>query len=340
MWGNIKASLVEIRGHGRRGQLQLQCFFLTFMAHGSSFVLRKALAVIKHDLSNSMEISLPFLSWLDTALLLPIAVIQIFFVNSMTDVSPRKVLAGSLMFSSLALATVGIWHTYLVYIGLLLLGGAFQALIFPYCITALNAWYPAGSKSSVFGIWGICVFLGGIMGTLISVLARIVVGWEYVFLVVSAIVCLSGLPLFWLRMPSGTTQRPAQVIPKSAAGDTAGGAGGSAVGPNSGSASKTEVLLRADTFSQTDRAMTAEEEQDVVSAGVYVIDRVPEPRRLGAAAVARIDMVKDVAAAYFCVNVIRYVFSFDEMHVRMHAPSPPPRILVDTHAYAHTFPLE
>lgn len=295
MYSSIRSSFSEIKGHGRRGQLQFRCFFLTFLAHGSTFFTRKALAVIKHDLSESMDISLPFLGWLDAAMLFPIAIFQIFLVNYVYHVGPRKVLAWSLILTSFSLCTVGHWNSYRGYIILLFLGGSSQSLVFPYSISALSSWYNGRGRSAIFGVWGICVFLGSILGTTIAVESRILVGWDYVFLMVSAIVFLCGLSLFRLRMPSGTTQRPlVQII------QTSTGSKSSDSGPSS------EVVARADTFSQSDRAMTIEEEQRVVSAGVYVVDSVPQSRRLGAMEVARLEMVPDIAAAYFCVNVIRF----------------------------------
>lgn len=65
-------------GSGRRGTLQLRAFVLTFLAYGSLFLLRQPLSVVKYDLSVSLAISVPRLAWLDTALLLPMAVLQIF----------------------------------------------------------------------------------------------------------------------------------------------------------------------------------------------------------------------------------------------------------------------
>lgn len=271
MLANLKASFAEIRGHGRRGELQFRCFVLTFMAHGCTFFLRKALAVIKHDLSEDLQISLPLLGWLDTAMLLPMAVVQIFFVNLLSELGPRKIVGGSLILSSLSLATLGFWDNYASYALLLFVGGACQALVFPYCITALSAWYPGRGRSTVFGTWGICVFLGGILGTMISVEARILLGWEYVFLTASGIVIALGVPLIrLLRMPSGTTQMPLQHVAPQVTGD-----------PSASGSPRTEVLFRAEPFSQSERSMTDEEEQATVSSGVYVVDSVPKPRRLG-----------------------------------------------------------
>ena len=170
----------------------------------------------------------------------------------------------------------------------------------------------------IFGVWGICVFLGGILGSLISVEARIFFGWQYVFLVSSVIVGAIGVPVLqFLRMPTGTTQRPILhvVSPSKASSSSAlpvDGLSSPSVAPGAlGPPVPTrpaELVVRADAFSQSDRAMTAEEEQAVVSSGVYVIDSMPPARLLSVTEVAKIDMVKEVAGAYFCVNVIRYLF--------------------------------
>ena len=42
-WGTL-------RGPGRRGDLQLRCFLMTYIAQASIFFLIKPLGVIKHDL--------------------------------------------------------------------------------------------------------------------------------------------------------------------------------------------------------------------------------------------------------------------------------------------------
>ena len=332
----LRTALTEIKGHGRRGQLQFHCFILTFLAHGFTFLVRKALAVIKHDLSQEAGISLPLLGWLDVALLLPVAVLQIFFVQTVESLGPRKVIAYSLGLCAASLASFGWWESYAVLLILLFLGGVFQALIFPYCIMALSSWYPGRSKSAIFGVWGICVFLGGIVGSLVSVEVRIILGWKYVFFVAALLGCIISIPVLrFLRMPAGTTQYPVlHILPKEggAAGAGAGGSGELVNGGSNnitGSASTTgsaanallppsstnvfsprpsgtEVLMRVDAFTQIDRAMTAEEEQAVVSSGVYVIDSVPRSKVLKVSEVAKMDMVKEVAVAYFCVNVIRW----------------------------------
>ena len=45
----------------------------------------------------------------------------------------------------------------------------FQAQCWPNCMKTLGSWYPDKVRNSVFGIFGTCAFVGGIVGTALAV---------------------------------------------------------------------------------------------------------------------------------------------------------------------------
>ena len=63
-------------------------------------MLFKPLAVIKNDMKNDEHLSLPKLGWLDVAMLLPLAIVQIFYSSYGDRAEPRYVLTLSLSIAS------------------------------------------------------------------------------------------------------------------------------------------------------------------------------------------------------------------------------------------------
>ncbi|XP_028397736.1 sugar phosphate exchanger 3-like isoform X2 [Dendronephthya gigantea] len=99
----------------------------------------------------------------------------------------------------------GYWKRFLVLVILLFLNGTFQAVAWPNCVKALSSWYSDEHRASIFGLWGTCIFAGGIMGTSLTVYLQFIYSpeLEKVFLVPSLIVFVTGLLVFLtLKTPS------------------------------------------------------------------------------------------------------------------------------------------
>ena len=88
---------------------------------------------------------------------------------------------------------------------LLFLNGSFQATAWPNCIKALSSWYSDEHRASIFGLWGTCIFVGGIIGTSLTVYLQYIYSpvLKMVFIIPSLIVLVIGLMVFFLlRTPS------------------------------------------------------------------------------------------------------------------------------------------
>ena len=75
-----------------------------WIAYGSAYFLRKPLGVIKDDLEIGLGVSATSLGWVDTALLLPYAVISLTLGSLGDLLGPRITLAGGLLLSATATA--------------------------------------------------------------------------------------------------------------------------------------------------------------------------------------------------------------------------------------------
>jgi hypothetical protein len=99
------------KGGGRRGTLQLRCFAITFLAYACTFVLRSPLGVIRHDIVTDLNIPIEHTGWMDTALLLPLGVIQVLSsATASRTMSRRLVLAVALAGSALSMTVFAFSH--------------------------------------------------------------------------------------------------------------------------------------------------------------------------------------------------------------------------------------
>lgn len=155
------------RGPGRHGVLQFRCFCLTFVAFGCTLMLRNPVGVIRHDMARDLNVPVPHLGWIDTAMLLPASVylpchggphiakssahqclpllgsLQILLAGrQFSGWGPRELIALSLGLAagSLLLFAV-VSRSYLTVLLVLFMSGSSQALIFPQSVNALSLWY-------------------------------------------------------------------------------------------------------------------------------------------------------------------------------------------------------
>ncbi|KAK3101363.1 hypothetical protein FSP39_003025 [Pinctada imbricata] len=177
---------------------QILVFGLGWLAYASTYFLRKPLGVIKTDLKDKLSVTTTQLGWLDTALLLPYAIMQMLLGPIGDKFGARKTFGVCLIASALSMITFGMWSQYYMFILLLFLNGTAQAQCWPNCMKSLGAWYPDNVRNSVFGMFGTCAFAGGIIGTALAVYLQTSQGWRSVFFTPSVIVLVLGVLVLML----------------------------------------------------------------------------------------------------------------------------------------------
>lgn len=172
---------------------QILIFLVGWFAYASTYFLRKPLGVVKADLEVELMFSKTQLGWLDTAFLLPYALMQMLLGPVGDKFGPRLTFGMCLLLSSLSMVSLGGWSNFFVFCVLLFLNGTAQAQCWPNCMKALGAWYPDKVRNSVFGMFGTCAFAGGIMGTALTVWLQTEYGWRSSFFLPSTIVGVMGI---------------------------------------------------------------------------------------------------------------------------------------------------
>lgn len=173
-------------------------FTLLWAAYGSSYLLRKPLGVIKHDLQISMNISSAHLGWLDTALLLPYAGVSLALGSIGDRLGPRRTLGMGLLISAIATFPMGSCYTLPPLLVLLAISGAGQALCWPAACTLLARWVSDKARNTAFGVFGTCCFVGGVGGTALSVTLLAQEGWRSVFITPAIIVGILAILVLFL----------------------------------------------------------------------------------------------------------------------------------------------
>lgn len=108
---------------------QIFCLSLVWLSYSSTYLLRKPLGVVKADLASKYSLSKTELGFLDTALLLPYAFMQIILSSIGDKYGSRRALAGCLLASALSMVTFGFWNNQSVLAMLLFLNGTAQVVI-------------------------------------------------------------------------------------------------------------------------------------------------------------------------------------------------------------------
>ena len=110
---------------------QLLTFAALWVTYCVVYFLRKPLGIVKPELGSLLQLTKSQLGWLDLALLLPYAAVQIAFSTSLDRIPPRILIATCLSLASLAmLLFCGTYH-FMFALFCLFLSGAFQAPIWP-----------------------------------------------------------------------------------------------------------------------------------------------------------------------------------------------------------------
>ncbi|BFZ08995.1 hypothetical protein BsWGS_12034 [Bradybaena similaris] len=181
---------------------QTLSFSLCWVAYASTYFLRKPLGVIKADLQMELSFTTSQLGWLDTALLLPYAVMQIILGPVGAKYGARKTFGICLMLSALSMIPFGYFSSFAVWFLLLFLNGTAQSQCWPNCTKGLLCWFSDAVRNTMFGMFGTCAFAGGIIGTMFAVYIQANYGWRSVYFYPSLIVFVLGfLVLILFKQP-------------------------------------------------------------------------------------------------------------------------------------------
>ena len=84
---------------------QVFTFVLSWLSYASTYLLRKPLGVIKPDLEKTLHLKKTEMGWLDAALLLPYAVMQMLLGGLGDKIGARKALTICLIGSALSMVS-------------------------------------------------------------------------------------------------------------------------------------------------------------------------------------------------------------------------------------------
>ncbi|XP_054751908.1 uncharacterized protein LOC129257572 [Lytechinus pictus] len=172
---------------------QAETFIITWVAYASTYLLRKPLGVVKADLATELSMSKAQLGWLDAALLLPYATVQIVLGSLGDRAGARKTLGFCLILSAFSMVSFGFWPNFYILCLHLFINGAAQSQAWPSCTKILGQCFNTQQRNSLFGIWGTCTFAGGIFGTAVAVYLRATYNWQTTFFIPSIFVCFVGV---------------------------------------------------------------------------------------------------------------------------------------------------
>ncbi|CAH1782477.1 unnamed protein product [Owenia fusiformis] len=172
---------------------QCSIFFLGWIAYGSLYLLRKPVGIVKSDLESDLHFSKSKLGCLDTAFLLPYAVIQIFLGQLGERFGAGKTFGICMCLSGVSMVMFGQVSNYYVMLTLLFLSGSSQSLCWPNATKVVGAWFSETVRNSMFGAYGMCGFAGGLAGTSIAVYLQVHYGWRSMFFTPSIIVIGLGI---------------------------------------------------------------------------------------------------------------------------------------------------
>jgi len=183
---------------------QFLCFSLVWLSYCSTYFLRKPLGVVKSDMATDLNLGKSELGWCDTALVLPYALVQIFFASLTDKYPPRHVLATCLFLAGLITwLTYSVLSAYLLGLWLgLVLTGALLAPCWPAATASLSSWFPDDQLNFIFGLINTATYSGGLGGTALAAAILEYSSWKDVGAIPAAIaVTAAGLVSHLLKAP-------------------------------------------------------------------------------------------------------------------------------------------
>ncbi|CAF0803345.1 unnamed protein product, partial [Didymodactylos carnosus] len=184
-------------------QRLVSSFVVAWLSYALTYFLRKPLGVIKSDLEHDLSFSKFQLGLLDTALFLPYALIQTFFGSIGDKYGARRTFGYCLIGAGVSMLTFGWWSAYSTFLVLLFLNGAFQSLCWAAANKGLGSWVTDSQRNFVFGLFGTCPFVGGVLGTILATYIQGKDGWRLVHFRPALLCIAAGFSvLFMFREPS------------------------------------------------------------------------------------------------------------------------------------------
>jgi len=191
---------------------QFQCFALLWFGYCSTYFLRKPLGVVKTVLGEEMGLAMGELAWLDTALMLPYAVIQVGAPGLTDKFGARRVLCTCLVSASIATFLSSLAPNFIYLAVTLTITGLFLAPVWPASAKLLASWFPDAKLNSVFGLINTATYTGGLGGTALAAFILQRSGWRNVFSYSSIFALCVGFLLILLKTPK---QRKIEIVGKS-----------------------------------------------------------------------------------------------------------------------------
>ncbi|ELU12332.1 hypothetical protein CAPTEDRAFT_189475 [Capitella teleta] len=189
---------------------QLFTFVALWTAYASTYLLRKPIGVIKISVADDLLVPLSSLAWLDIALLLPYAVIQMLFGGLADKFPARCTLSVALLISSFSMFAFGRCDSLSCAVCLLVVNGAAQGICWPSCTKLLSSTFANCSqkRSKMLGLLGTSALVGGSVGTALSVQLLDNLGWRGVFLAPSIVVASLGVMVYFMLRISSKPDKP------------------------------------------------------------------------------------------------------------------------------------
>lgn len=182
--------------------LQVVVFISVWVFYAATYLIRKPLGVIKIGMGSELKFSKTQLGWMDTAVMLPYAVVQMLFGTAGDSLGPRRTVTACLALTGISMLSFGSWSSYPMFLLLLFASGTAQAPAWPACCKCLAAWFPDKNLNTVFGFMSTSAYGGSMIATGIAVYLHSSYGWRFVYLPLSVTVLgLSLLAWVVLKMP-------------------------------------------------------------------------------------------------------------------------------------------
>ncbi|XP_076447736.1 uncharacterized protein LOC143284689 isoform X2 [Babylonia areolata] len=174
----MKQSKTEAMERPNLRKTQIFIFGLGWLAYASTYLLRKPLGVIKADMESELSFTKSQLGWLDAALLLPYAVMQMVLGPLGDKFGARRTLGCCLMLSAVSMLSFGYWSNLYMFCIFLFLNGTAQSQCWPNVTKVVISWFSDEVINTVFGMLGTSIFGGGVLATVVAVFLEVNYGWR------------------------------------------------------------------------------------------------------------------------------------------------------------------
>lgn len=181
---------------------QVFCFGLLWLGYCASYLIRKPLGVIKTVLGPELRLTPTQLGLLDTAFVLPYALVQIGLPGLSDQFGAKPVLVTCLLLAALVSFTSSLCQNFASLSATLFVTGVCLAPAWPSCSNLLARLFQKGHQNFFFGVLSTATFAGGLGGTAISAVMLDNHGWRSVFWVPSLFTGITAILLLLIRIPS------------------------------------------------------------------------------------------------------------------------------------------